>query len=662
MNSSATNENYKARAIADGDGPPPDRALRTGALPFLFLLLLALVPYSGILRNDFTYIYDDKAQIIDNPYVHTFGHVREVLTTPVWSFAGTSGMTNYYRPVMTLGFLLCYQAFGPSAFGFHLVSLLLHATVVLLIYLFAARLLRNHDAAFVAAALFALHPVHVESLAWISAVTDIELTLFYLLAFWCYMQLDEAGNGRRLLMQIATAGCYFLALLSKEQALTFLVMAMIYEHFYREDRLQTTLAEKAGRYGLLWLVLLGYIVMRVRFIGSFAHAMVWVHLTKGEAVLSGFGLLGQYLGKLFWPAHLSAFYVFHASDSVFSAPVLAGLFALALCVAVYAYLWRDARPASFGILWFICTLGPVLNARLMGSYVLADRYLYLPSVGFCLVAGWACAALWNNASPKHAVWRPLMMAGAGVVAVLCVVRVVTRIPDWQDDITLISRALVSEPNEFILHDALGDAYWMRGEEPLAEREWKETLRLSPNFVRPVNALGALYAKDKRYDDAETYLQRAIRINPAQADPHLNLGAVYAETGQMDLAEQEFHTAISIAPLNFAAHNILGKLYFDTGRLKDAEQQFVLSLQAEPNIAAYDHLGYIHAKLGDQKQAEAEFKSALAMNSTDSHAHYHLGLIFIATGRYAEALSELQAALAIDPNNPEILSALEKLRR
>jgi tetratricopeptide (TPR) repeat protein len=402
--------------------------------------------------------------------------------------------------------------------------------------------------------------------------------------------------------------------------------------------------------------------MRIHLIGSFAHAMGWVHLTLVETFLSAFALLGQYLFKLIWPAQLFAFYIFHPSTHLFAAPVLEGVGALILCVVVFGALWRKARPASFGILWLLGTLAPVLNARWMGSYVLADRYFYLPSVGFCLVAGWAGAALWQAASRRQYAWRGAVVAGASLVAALCVLRIVTRIPDWQDDVTLISRALTAEPDEFILHDALGDAYWLRGEGALAEHEWKETLRLQPNFVRAVNALGALCAKQGRYDEAEAYLQRAILLNPNDADSHLNLGAVYAETGSMDRAEEQFRIAISIAPLNFAAHNVLGKLYFDSNRLFEASQQFRQSLQCEPNLAAYDHLGYIYAQWGDQNRAEAAFKSALAMNGADSHAHYHLGLIYAATGRNAQALVELQTALAADPNNPEIISALEKLRR
>ena len=455
---------------------------------------------------------------------------------------------------------------------------------------------------------------------------------------------------------------FLLALLSKEQALTLPFLATIYEHCYRDDRDQTTLARKVGRYGALWLLAAGYILLRVHLFGLFAHTLGWSHLTPRETLLSALALLGQYLFKLVWPAHLSAFYVFHPSTDFFSAPVVEGVSALILCVVAFGALWRRARPASFGFLWLFGTLAPVLNARWMGTYVLADRYLYLPSVGFCLIVGWAGAALWGAAARRQGAWRWALAAGAGLLTVLCVLRIVTRIPDWHDDVTLISRALPSEPDEFILHDALGDAYWMRGEGALAEHEWKEALRINPDFVRPINALGALYAKEQRYGEAVVYLQRALLLDPHDADAHLNLGAVDAETGKLDRAEEQFRIAVTLAPLNFAAHNVLGKLYFDSGRLPQAEEQFRQSLACDPNLAALDYLGYIYQKQGDNPRAEQAFQAALALNPADSHAHFNLGLIYAASGRNAQAVEELQAAQAADPGNPEIQSALDKLRR
>jgi tetratricopeptide (TPR) repeat protein len=647
-----------AQAIYSSRG---DRPFLAGPWPLAILLLLTILPYAGILKNDFAYVYDDKAQIIDNPYVHNLGHWRETLTTSVWSHEGTQAVSNYYRPVMTMGFLLCYFVFGPLAFGFHLASLLMHAAVVTILFLFAERLFRDRVAALGAAGLFALHPIHAESVAWISAITDLEVTFFCLLTFWCFIRLGELRGRRQLSMHIAMAASFLLALLSKEQALTLAFLAVIYEHFYRDDRVETSWRVKVGRYGSLWLFSMGYVLARVFLLGSFAQTVGMHHLTAAGTLLSAVALLGQYILKLLWPAHLSAFYVFHPTTHLLQTPVLAGVAALILCVVVWGVLWKAARPASFGIVWLLVTLAPVLNARWMGPYVLADRYLYLPSVGFCLAVGWVGAALWREGLTRPGAMRFAVVAGLSVVAGLCLLRIITRIPDWRDDVTLFSRTLATEPDEFILHDALGDAYWIRGEEAQAEREWKETLRINPAFVRPVIALGTLYAKQGRYGEAKAYLQRGILLNPGDAEAHLSLGAVYAETGSLDLAEDQFRAALAIAPLNFAAHNVLGKLYFDSGRLDRAEQEFRQSLQCEPNLAALDYLGYVYQQRGDNTRAEKAFQAALAMNGADSHAHFHLGLIYAASGRQAQAVVELQAALAADPHNPEILSALEKLR-
>lgn len=648
--------------VAGRDGALKRGLSLTGAWPLAILLLLSFLPYIGVLENDFAYIYDDKAQIIDSPYVHSFQHLRETLTTTVWSYKSTRDVTNYYRPMTTIGFLLTYQFFGPLAYGFHLVSLLLHLAVVVLLFVVAQRIFNDRGAAFAAAGLFALHPIHVESIAWISAVTDLQMTFFYLFTFWCFLWVAAPNGGRRPWAVAAMMIGFLLALLSKEPAFTLAVLVVIYEHFYRPDRTQTTPVQKALRYGPIWLLAIGYLSMRFHLLGSLAHHSGWYRLSRSETVLSALALLGQYIFKLFWPAHLSAFYVFHPSAHLLEAPVLEGICALILCLVVFGVLWKHARPASFGVLWLLATIAPMLNAGWMGSYVLADRYFYLPSVGFCLVAGWAAAALWRTAWKRRGGWQWAVVAGFSTVVVLCIFRIVTRIPDWHDDVTLITRAMAEQPDDFILHDGLGSAYWLRGQWALAERQWKESLRLKPTFIRPINSLGALCAKQHRYGEAITYLQTAILLDPAGADAHLNLGALYGETGQLDRAEEQFRAAVTLAPLNFAAHNVLGKLYLDSGRLPQAQQQFVQSLECDPNLAALDYLGYVYQREGDNGRAEKAFQAALAVNGADSHAHYHLGLIYSATGRNAQAAKELRAALAADPANPEIQAALDKLPR
>jgi tetratricopeptide (TPR) repeat protein len=683
----------------------PDRKIRslisaaTRSPAIEVLILFAVLPYANALLNDFAYVYDDKAQILDNPYVHSFRYLRQIFATPVWSYAGAQAFTGYYRPMMTFGFLVCYRLFGPLAYGFHLANVLLHAAAVCLLYLVTLRLFRDRLLALVAAGLFALHPIHTEPVAWISGVTELEVTFFYLLTFWLFLwvaapagpppggrgirQLTEkvASNGsgpacagrpqgsrRRPWAQAAMLTSFVLTILSKEQAVTLPLLAAIYEHFYRKDRAETTWAQKLSRYGALWLITVGYAVVRLRFLGAFARPKAFHQLTWFQTTLSAVSLVGQYLWKLLWPVDLMAFHAYQRGLTLSDPHVLAGLAALVLCIVAFILFWKRARAVSFGVAWFLVTLAPVLNARWMGLYVFSERYLYLPSVGFCWVVAWAGTALWQRASRlpaqagRRALERGAMIFGSGLLVALCAVRIFTRNRDWRDDVTLLSRTLAVEPKEARLHDGLGLAYWLRGEPEAAEAEWRAALRLDPSNSSTLNYLGMAYARNQRLGEAAKLFQAAISLEPSFARPHLNLGATYAQMGRMEDAERQLRAAVVLTPLDFEAHNLLGKLCFDSGRLREAEEQFRQSLDVEPNVAAYDYLGDIYLRAGARGQAKLAFEAALVLNASDSHAHFNLGLIYAAAGQNAEALRELRKALEADPGSPEVLSALQRLQR
>src|SRR6516164_10873646 len=234
-----------------------------------FLFLVALLPYVNTLRNGF--VYDDEEQVLSNPYIRDFHHLREIFTTDVLSYQGFSVSANYYRPMMNFGYLLCFRVFGPRAYAFHLVNLLLHGFVVILLFAVTKRMFRNSALAFVAAILFALHPIHTESVDWIAAVTDLELTFFVLLTFGLFLRLDRPQPSRHGLTQLGMAVSFALAAISKEQALTLPLLATLYEHAYREDRNQTTIVQKFARYGALWVLTVVYLVLRVRFLGTLAQ-------------------------------------------------------------------------------------------------------------------------------------------------------------------------------------------------------------------------------------------------------------------------------------------------------------------------------------------------------------------------------------------------------
>jgi len=623
------------------------------------LILCAALPYVNTLLNGF--VYDDNRQVLDNPYLKSFHFLPQVFGTTVWSFVGMQGVSNYYRPMMTLGYALCYHLFGPLAYGFHLVNVCLHVGVVLLVFVVARRMFQNRAMAFVAAFLFAIHPIHTEAVAWIAAATSLELTFFYLLTFWLFLNMARPGGGISPWVKLAAVLSFALTIFSKEQALTFPLLAMVYEHFYREDCSETTLWQKARRYGEFWLMDLAYVLFRIEHLGAFAPQIQLSRLGWYPSVLSALALAGQYLEKLFWPVELCAYYVFHKGTSVLDPRVLAGIAALAACAVIFAVLARRNRQASFGIIWFFVTLAPVMDIRYLAGNVFAERYLYLPSVGFCWVAGWAGVKLWRSLSCRRPIWRHGLLAASCVLVFLLVARVVTRNRDWRSDQALYTQTLRVSPNATSIRENLGVVAWNHGNIDGAEKQWRIALKLAPNSPIALTNLGLVYAKRKQYRQAARYFRQAMLRKPDYTDPHLNLGSLQMDLGNFDEAERQLRAAVALSPLVPSCHNKLGTLYLKEGRLSEAAEQFSESVRAAPNFEGYDGLGDADLRQGDSAQAKRAFAAAVRLNPYDSHGHFGLAGIAASAGNRQVALEEYARGMETDPNNPEAKSAVQRLR-
>jgi tetratricopeptide (TPR) repeat protein len=625
----------------------------------LLLVLLATLPYANTLRNGF--VYDDPMQILDNPYVHDFRHLREIFTTTVWSYLGDFRATSsYYRPVMELGYLFCYRFLGPRPFGFHLANLLANAGVVLILFFLTRRMFHTLGIAFVAAAIFALHPIHTEPVNWIAGITELELAFFSLLTFWFFLQTAEATGRWAGAVQMGMAVSFGAAMLSKEQALMLPLLITVYEHVYRKDGTQATWARKLPRYGLLWVLALAYLIMRARLLGSLVPYVSRPYLGAAEVFLSSLALVAQYFWKLMWPAHLLAYYVFPDELAPLLPWTLGGAVALALSALFFAVLWRHAREASFGLIWFLVTLAPVLNPRWMPSNAFAERYLYLPSVGFCWVVACTVVKLWRRPSLHKSLWRGALGCAACLITILCVLRIVTRNPVWRDEVTLYRTTLAVSPDAYYIHNNLGVAYWRQGNNQAAEQEWQQTLELDSRNVLALHNLGMLAKQRKRYDEAVGFLFRALLIQPKFSGIHLELGETYEEMGRPQEAELQLRAAVALSPLSVRARNALGNFYVQAKRLSEADEQFRRSLEIMPTRDAYLGRGLICWTRADRGQAERFFKSAQALDSSDRYVHLVLGLFYGEAGRTVEAVKEYKAVLQADPNNQQAQAELKKL--
>ena len=626
---------------------------------FSLLILLSVLTYANTLLNGF--VYDDTTQILDNPYILSLRHLGQIFSSNVWSYVGSRAHTNYYRPLMTLGYLICFKIFGAAPYGYHLANVLFHAAVVCMLYVLTRRMFQSRALAFVAAALFALHPIHTESVNWIAAVTDLQVTLFFLLTFWFFLRVPRAGGRRSEWTVLGMAISFVLALLSKEQALVLPALAVVYEHFYRHDRRETSWMQKVSRYSVLWLLVLAYLLFREYTLGAFAPVTGHADVTRYQAFLSSFLLMGLYIWKLLWPVHLSAYVPFHASTSLFELEVLAGIAAVDACAAVFALLWKRHRLASFGFVWFFATLAPVLNARVLESdNVFAERYLYLPSVGFCWLAAYGLMKLWEHIPDRRRIWRWVWAGTLSVIAVLFAARIVTRNRVWRSETVLYATTLAVAPDAVPIYNNLGSVYWNRGDVAGAERQWRKALEYAPDSPTLLNNLGLVYTRRKEFPQAVECFRKAIRKKPIFADPHLNLGVAYQEMGRKADAELQYRATTNLAPFNVHARNRLGGLYLQEGRWKEAQKEFGISASIAPNVVAYDGLGETFLRQEAPAAAEIVFDKSVALNPRDTLARMNLASLYISSGRRKQAAEQYRTILKYDPEHAAARQALQGL--
>jgi tetratricopeptide (TPR) repeat protein len=627
------------------------------------LFLIGVLPYLNTLWASF--VYDDNYQIVENPYVRSFRYLKQILTTPVWSFKYSRVPTNYYRPLMSMEYLVLYKVYGPLAYVFHLANVLMEAAVVILLFAVTRRLLKSDLVAFLAATIFALHPIHTESVAWIAAVPDLQLAVFLLITLWFYLDITEPSR-KRWWTPVAMNVSFFLALFSKEPAVAFPVIAMFYEYMLRPDRDRTSWKTKLGRYGSLFLLTGIYLTARVFLIGGLIPKLQRPKLSWPDALLSAVSLFGQYMNKLSWPVMLKMFYTFQATVSPRDPAFLFGVAWILAIGILCLILWKRNRLLVFPVLWMVATLAPALNARWMPGNVFAERYLYVPSIGFCWLAASGIVAIWYARPIKmFTAARVAIAAAALLLASFSAIHIVKRNAVWSNDLAFFTDAVKQNPDNANLHSDLGFAYWAVRNEPTAIQQWNHAIAIDPENFWALDNIGMADVTKKHYLEAIPSLQQALRLRPEFSNAHLNLADAFQGLHREREAETEFQAAIDSSPLDYDAHNRFAAFYRDTGRIGEAKKQYLISFAAQVNAAALDGLGDIAVEESQSAAAEVYFRQAADLDLYDHHAHYELVRIYGTSGRTAEALRQFdlgqQTDIGNDPLSKEAKAIVDKLK-
>jgi len=676
------------------------------------LLLVTIAIYWPATRGDFVN-YDDDLHVTANAQVQkglTWESVKWALLTPV---------NCIWHPVTVLSHMADCQLFGLNPWGHHLTSVLLHAVNTMLLFLFLWGLTGALWRSVLAAALFGWHPLHVESVAWVSERKDVLSGFFGLLSLIAYaryaqrrmqnaecrMQNEAATDTQpatRFTFHVSRftfhTGIFYLlslcflalGLMSKPMLVTlpFVMLLLDYWPLRRMQNAECRMQNEAAtdtqpvsrftfhlpllfeKIPFFFLVALASVVTFVvqRHTGALdAGESLPLGARAGNALIS----YGRYLGKLFWPAELAVVYP-HPGQWPLEKVLLAG--AVILGISVLFWAARRRYPCLLiGWLWYCGTLVPVSQIIQTGSHAMADRYTYLPSLGVVILAVWGAYELMQGkaaggvereerGSVGHALARstPILLSVAGGVAVFaCLAMTRQQIGYWHDSEALFRHALDVTENNDGAHNGLGIALDQKGQMDGAIRQFEEAIRLKPRYSSAHCNLGIALNKNGQVDEAIREFREAIRLKPNQVGAHYGLGIVLDGKGQMDEAIRQLEEAIRLKPDYAEAHNELGIALGRKGQMDEAIRQFQEAVRLKLDYAeAQFNLGLALGLRGETAEAIRHFEAALKARPGYPEAHNYLGSALYKQGRTGEAIREFQEALRLKPDYAEARKNLD----
>jgi tetratricopeptide (TPR) repeat protein len=545
----------------------------------LAVAVFACIVYWGTLRNGF--VYDDIPQVVKNPWIRDPRNLLRAFTMGSWAYEGTT--SNYYRPVMHLVYTASYVLFGLAPAGFHAVSIALHAAVSVLVLASSAAVLR-HDRrsprdrvalATAAALLFASHPIHTEAVSWIGGVPDLCAALFCLASFCGYASLP---TGRVFSWRYALSLFLFLlATLSKEIALVFPLVLVAYDLAFRRGK--GNFRRRAGFYVGYALVGVAYLVLRWNALGGFAPVRRHPEITGSGVPLNAIALFAAYLRKLVLPVDLSVFYAFRPLLSWRDPSAITSL-AVALLFAAAGAVLFVKRSAGASVAWVmvLVPLLPALYIPAVGENPFAERYLYLPSVGFVWLLVLAAGTLRISGA------RIVVPAFGVLLIAAYTVGTTARVKDWASDLSLWQDAVAKSPNAPIAHYNLGAALFAEGRADLAVSEFEAAVRIEPSPLA-WTSLGNAYREAGRPEEGVRAFRAALSLDSNLEAAYDGLGLAYVELGQPAKALEPLRIAVALAPRSAIAHHSLGFAYERLGLFDAAIQGYEEALRIDPSDAA-----------------------------------------------------------------------------
>jgi protein O-mannosyl-transferase len=606
-------------------GKAPSSTLSNASFISIILVCVALVAITVTV-----YLQAGSHQFIifdDDTYVTQNEHVANGLTGPNLAWAMTSVEEGNWHPVTWLSHMADVQLYGMNPRGHHLTNVALHTVSSLLLLLLLLRMTGSLWRSAFVAALFALHPLHVESVAWVAERKDLLSALFCfltLLFYTAYLKERKAG------LYLLTLFTFVLGLMSKPMLVSLPIIMLLLD-LWPLDRYRAV-EQQPGQPQLSSRVM-ALIKEKIPFLAcSLFSGVITIYAQHKGGATSGLDTVpflfrlgnalvayATYLVKTLWPHDLAVLYPI--KSSLPPGQVIGSFLGLLLISVIALRLWRRHPFFPVGWFWFLITLLPVIGLIQVGSQAMADRYSYLPSIGLFIMAAWGVPVLSRRCRGREGMLALL----AGVVILASALATWRQLGYWRDSISLFQHTLQVTSDNYLITSDLGGALAQKGDLDAAQLQFNESLRINPNFATTHYNLGLTLADKGDLDGAIQHLQVALQMTPNDAKTHYGLAVALFRKGEVDAAMQHYQAALLISPNDAKAHYGLGIALARKGDLDAAIQEYQTTLRLSPDLAdAHNNLGAALATRGDLEGAIREFSDVLRISPSDTFAQDNLG--------------------------------------
>ncbi|MFC1489058.1 tetratricopeptide repeat protein [Thermodesulfobacteriota bacterium] len=628
----------------------------------LFLIVATFAAYYQVTNHEFVN-FDDTIYVTENR------HVKAGLTLEgiIWSFKLSDKDNTYWHPLTWLSHLLDCELFGMKSGMHHLGNLILHISSSLLLFFTLKQMTGARWRSFFVAALFALHPLNVESVAWVSERKNVLSTFFWMLTLMSYgYYCRQPGFFRYFLTLII----FQLGLLAKPMLVTLPCVLLLLD-YWPLGRIQSG-STKGIRYETGENASFGYVAYPASRL--LLEKIPFLLLSSVSIVLSTLSLQNQenlisteyipmslrianalvsyvnYIVKMIWPKNLAVLYPY--PKVMLPAWQVAGSGLLLVCVSVLVIMTLKRAPyLATGWLWYLGTLVPVIGLVQGGLWpAMADRWAYIPLAGIYIIIAWGISDI-TKRWPHRKMWLPTLAILLLSILILATWR---QAGFWKNTITLFEHTLGVTTNHYLPHNNLGNALLRKGRTAEAIEHYREALRLRPNYVEAHNNLGNALAKQGLADEAIKQCREALRLNPNYEKAHNNLGSILAEQGRIDEAVKHYREALRLHPNYVEAYNNLGNALKQKGQTDEAVTHYQEALRINPdNIEAHNILGGVLEKQGQTFEAINHYQEALRLNPDLEETHYNLANVLMKQGRIDGAIDHYLKALSIKPDYVEV---------